>query len=40
MEKGDLMLAAKTCKKSITVGTPGFMAPELLLSINSFISEK
>ncbi len=34
MEKGDLTSAARTRKKSIPVGTPGFMAPELLRSID------
>jgi len=33
IEKGGLTSAA-TRKKSIPVGTPGFMAPELLLSID------
>ena len=34
MEKEHLTSAARTRKRSIPVGTPGFMAPELLLSVD------
>jgi serine/threonine protein kinase len=33
METEQLTSAARTRKRSIPVGTPGFMAPELLLSV-------